>query len=552
MKYKRTIRAASGFKMVLLAAAIVLAFVGMALAAAEQQPKRGGIWKDALSTNPPELDPIIATDTTSAEVGYQLFETLVEISPDGDLVPLLAESWEVKDGGKRFIFHLRKGVRFHSKTEGGKWTANAGREVTAYDWVWSLNYLADPKVNSPRAYFIDMVKGYDDYRKGKTKEIAGIRAVDRWTLQIELDYPFAAFLGVVAYNSLVVLPREDVAKLGKNFNFHPVGTGPFVFESWKQDDKLVLSRNNAYWKKDKWGNQLPYLNGIEYRIIVDENIQYTEFKLGNLYQTVVTDPYYQEAKSGKVGVFKEIPQPGTYYYGMNITSPPFNDKRIRQALNYAIDRKKLIDLVRNGRATPAKGVLPPGMPGYNPNLKGYDYNPQKAKELLAAAGYKNGVDVTLVYNTSVIHKPVAEALQAQFAQVGIRVTLRNIDWGTLLDMADRGDVPFFRMEWVVDYLDPDNFLYVLLNSANIGPKGNYTWFKNAEFDKLTDEARVEPDWKKRIALYQKAEQIAVEEAPWVFIYHYNTDSLVQSFVRNYELPSFGQYANKFREVWLDR
>ena len=179
----------------------------------------------------------MATDTTSAEVGYQIFETLVAIDPNGEIVPLLAESWKASPDGKTFTFKLRKGVYFHKTTEGGKPTANGGREVTADDWVWTFNYICDPKTNSPRAYFIDMVKGYKEYREGKAQSISGIKALDKYTLQIETTYPFAPFIAVLSYNTFVVLPKEDVLKRGKDWNFHVVGTGPFKFESWKHDDK---------------------------------------------------------------------------------------------------------------------------------------------------------------------------------------------------------------------------------------------------------------------------------------------------------------------------
>ncbi len=531
----------------------VLALALMSGMVAAAEPTYGGIWKDALGSNPPHIDPVFATDTTSAEVGYQLFETLVGLDPDGEIVPLLAESWEVEDGGTRFIFNLRKGVKFHASTEGGKPTANGGREVTAHDWVWTFNYICSPETNSPRAYFVDMVKGYEEYMGGNAESLVGVKALDDYTLEIETTYPFAPFVQVLTYNTFVVLPQEDVEKWGSaDFNFHPVGTGPFKFESWAQDEKVVLSRNENYWAKDEFGNQLPYLDGIEFRIIVDQTIEYTEYKLGNIYQTYVDDPYYEEAKSGSVGMFYERPQMGTYYYGFNIEKEPFNDKRVRQAFNYAINREALIDLVLEGRASPAKGVLPPGMFGYNEDLAGYEYNPEKAKALLKEAGYGSGLETTLQYNTHAGHKRIAEALQAQFAQIGVKVTLHNVDWGVHLDTTERGEVPFFRMGWVVDYPDPDNFLYVLLHSGNIGPQGNYSRFNNEKFDSLTQGARLEGDQEKRRNLYQLAEKIVVEEAPWLFIYHYVDHTLLKEFVRGYELPAFGQYTNKFTEVWLEQ
>ncbi len=517
-------------------------------------PKYGGIWKDALQNNPPHLDPVQGTDTTSSEVGYQLFETLVANDTEGELVPLLAESWEVNDNSTVFTFKLRKGVKFHATTEGGKPTANGGREATAHDWVWTFNYICSPdNINSPRAYFIKDIKGYTDYQDRKIDALAGVEALDDYTLKITLEGPFAPFIAVLAYNTFVVLPHEDVEKWNKDWNFHPVGTGPFKFESWTQDDKLILSRNENYWAKDENGNQLPYLDGIEFRIIEDYSVMWEEFKVGNIYQTYVDDPYYLEALAQYKESFFERPQLGTYYYGMNMEIEPFaNNKPLRQAMNYAVNREALNELVMNGRQTPAKGVLPPGMFGYNPDLKGYTYDPKKAKELLKEAGYPNGFEITLQYNNNTFHARVAEAMQAMYAQVGIKINLKNAEWGTHLDTTERGEVPFFRMAWVCDYNDPDNFLYVLLNSANKGAQGNYTRYHNPIVDMLTLQAQRESNPVLRKKAYQDAEQIIVEEAPWVFIYHYSTHSLIQPYVRNYELPSFGQYANKFTSVWLDK
>ncbi|MBA1334435.1 MAG: Dipeptide-binding ABC transporter, periplasmic substrate-binding component [Firmicutes bacterium] len=546
------------FAVALALVMVVAVFAGCSKPAVDtpaegKSDKYGGIFRMAVMSDPPDLDPVHATDTSSSRVLYQLFEMLVDLDSEGEIVPNLAESWTISPDGLTYTFKLRQGVKFHATTENGTPTANGGRAVTAEDWVWTFNYITNPKTNSERAYFLDMIKGYQDYQEGKTDHLAGVRAIDDSTLEITLEYAFSPFIAVLAYNTFVVLPKEDVEKWGAEFNFHPVGTGPFKFEEWVQDDRVVLSKNENYWRTDADGNQLPYLDGIEFKVINDLTMEWTEFTLGN-FESIeeLDDPYYHEALSKYPDSFFERPQMGTYYYGMNVTLEPFKDnKKLRQALNYAIDRQGLIDLVRNGRATPAKGVLPPGMFGYNENLVGYEYNPEKAKQLLAEAGYPNGVKLTLQYNSSDAHKRIAEALQQQLKQIGIDMELKNVDWGAHLDSVERSEVPFFRMGWVVDYPDPDNFLYVLLHTDNFGPNGNYTRFSNPEFDRLTKEARVESDPEKRRKMYQEAEQIVVEEAPWLFIYHYTTHQLLQPYVKGYELPSFGAYSAKYYDVWLD-
>lgn len=537
----------------LLVCALVLCVGAVTFAAAKEKPKMGGVWKDALAANPPYLDPVMATDTTSSEVINQIFETLVENDTNGNLKALLAESWKVNKDSTVFTFKLRKGVRFHATTEGGKATVNGGREVTAQDWVWTFNYIVSPKTNSPRAYFMDCIKGYKEFRDGKADSLEGVKAIDKYTLEFTLSQQFAPFVSVLAYNTFVVLPKEDVTKWGENWNFHPVGTGPFKFESWQQDNKLVMTKNENYWAKDEFGNKLPYLDRIEFRIIEDLGVMWEEFKVGNLFQTEVDDPYYLEAKAKYKDSFFERPELGTYYYGMNMEKGIFaNNKALRQAMNYAIDRDALNKLVLNSRQFPARGVLPPGMFGYNPKLKGYTYDPKKAKELMKQAGYPNGFEVTFQYNTNNQHRRVAEALQAMYAQVGIKINLKNVEWGTHLDTTARGEVPFFRMGWTCDYNDPDNFLFVLFNSANIGEQGNYTRYHNPVVDTLTLKARKESNPEVRKKLYQQAEQIIVDDAPMVFVYHYSTHSLVQPFVKGYELPAFGQYSNKFKTVWLNK
>lgn len=531
---------------------VALLILGLTAVGFAADPKYGGSYRVGMMSNPPTLDPVFATDTSSAEVLYNIVETLVTYDNEGDVVPQLAESWDISDDGLVYTFHLRKGVKFHAAIEGGTPTENGGREVTAYDWEWTFNYICDPEVNSPRAYFIDMVKGYQEYRDGKTDKISGIKAIDDYTLQIEITYPFAPFISVLAYQTFSVIPKEDVLKWGDQFAFHPVGTGPFVFDEWVQDSKVVLKRNPNYWDTDENGNQLPYLDEVVYQIIPEETMRWEEFEMGNLEKTDVGDPFYLEAKKKYPDTFFERPMLGTYYYGMNVEKPPFDNKKVRQAMNYAINREVMLELVMNGRGTPAKGVLPPGMFGYNEDLKGYTYDPEKAKQLLEEAGYPDGFEVTLQYNTSQGHKRIAEALQAQYAQIGIKVKLQNVDWGTHLDSVERGEVPFFRMGWVADYNDPDNFLYVLLNSENIGPQGNYSRYHNPVFDQLTKEGRLETNPEARRKLYQEAEQIVVEDAPWVFIYHYTTHALVQPYVKGFVLPSFGAYTVKLKYVWLDK
>lgn len=529
--------------------ALCILFCGVAAAA---EPVYGGVVRWHEAANPPKLDPHMATDTTSARVLNCLFENLVVNSNDGQkILPWLAESWKASADGKVWTFKLRKGVHFH-KTAEGKPTANGGREVTAADWKWSLERMIRDK--SPRAYFIDCVAGYDEMTNGKAKEWAGIKAIDKYTLQFTLKEPFAPFLSVLAYNSFVVTPKEDVEKWGKDFNFHPVGTGPFVFDSWKQDQKVTLGKNENYWKKDAKGHRFPYLDGFEVVVIPDATVAWEEFKKGNLdMMRDVPDRLVVDARKMLGKKLLEAPQPGTYYYGFNMSKEPFKSNiKLRHAFNYAVDRKRINDLVLEGLFFPAKGILPPSMPGYNKNLKGYEYNPEKAKQLLKEAGFPKGFETTLQVNQNVRHKAIAEAIQAQLAELGIKLNIKIVDWGVHLDTLDRAEPDMYRMGWVVDYLDPDNFLYVNLHSSNFGAKGNYSHYKNPPVDKLMEQGRLETDPKKRMEIYQKAEQMLVDDAPWVFLFYYYNNIATQKWVEGATLPAFGDYMAPMHNVWMTK
>lgn len=532
---------------------MALGILSVSCAFAAETPAYGGVARWHEVANPPMLDPHMATDTTSSRTYILMFDTLVANSDDGQqIVPSLAESWSASPDGKVWTFKLRKGVHFHKATEGGKATANGGREVTAADWKWSFERMIRDK--SPRAYFIDMVDGYQEMADGKAKEWRGIKALDKYTLQFTLKEPFAPFVSVLAYQALCVVPKEDVAKHGKDFKFHPVGTGPFTFESWKQDQRVVTKRNPNYWRKDSAGKQLPYLDGVEIVVIPESTVAWEEFKKGNIdLMRDVPERQVGEARKMLGDNFLYLPQPGIYYFGFNMNKEPFKgNKKLRQAMNYAIDRERMNNLVMEGLFTPATGVMPPSMPGFNKNLKGYTYNPEKAKQLMAEAGYPNGLKVTMQVNQSARNKAVAEAAQAQLAELGIDMEIKLVDWGVHLDMLDRGECDMYRMGWVVDYLDPDNFLFVNLSSRNPGIKGNYSFYKNAEVDRLLDEARVITDQKKRIEMYQKAEEIIVDEAPWMFLLYYGNWVATQKHVKNAVLPAFGDYSMRMDDIWFSK
>lgn len=520
--------------------------------ASADAPTYGGTLRWHEPANPPTLDPHAMTDTTSARVALCIFESLVTNSEDGQRVePWLAESWTVSEDGTRWTFNLRRDVRFHAASEGGRATENGGRVVTAADWKWSFERMIRDKF--PRAYYIDCIAGYAALQAGEASDCSGIRAVDDYTLEFTLSRPFAPFLSVLANGSFVVLPREDVEKWGKAFNFHPVGTGPFRFETWQQDQRLTLSRNPDYWGRDARGNQLPYLDAWQLVVIPDGTVAWEEFKNGNLdIQRDIPDRLVRGARASLGPHLLERALPGVYYFGFNCRTGIFADHPdLRRALNYAVDRERINELVMEGLFFPAKGIMPPSMPGHNPDLEGYSYDPERARALMKQAGYEKGFEVTLQTNHNLRHKAVAEAIQAQVAELGIVLKIQTLDWGAHIDTLDRGTgAPMYRMGWVVESLDPDDCFYGNLYSGNAGAKGNHSFYKNETVDRLLTEARRETDWNARVALYREAERIVVDDAPWLFLFYYYNNLASQKWVRGATLPAFGDYRARMDTVWL--
>ena len=531
-----------------LCALCILAAAG---STASADVNRGGILKWHLQNNPPALDPVTSNITTSARGMNLYLETLVKNGADGEILPLLAEKWEVNSDSTVWTFHLRKGVTFH-KTVKGAATLNGGREMTADDVKYSLERLV--KMKSARVMFISTIRGYKDLFDGKADSWTGIEVVDKYTVRFTLEMPYAPFLAALTYTSFGVVPKEDAEKLGKDFNFSPVGTGPFAFHEWKQDNVVSFRKNPGYWRKDAAGGQLPYLDGVDLVVMPDYSVAYMELKKGNLHVLEeVTDEYYTDAKKEFGAGYQERPALQNYYYGLSQIREPFKDNlKLRQAINYAVDRKAISEMLLNGRYMPAMGVLPPGMSSYDPNLRGYAYNPEKAKQLLKEAGFEKGIEITLHYNSTPRHKAIAEAVQAQLGQFNITVNLASTEVGAHYDAVRRGDYEFFRAGWAGDYNDPDNFLYTLFCSDNFGAKGNYCRYKNDMVDTLLRDARKEPDPAKRVEMYKKAEQQIVDDAVWLFLYYQTTSFVSRPEVRNIKLPFLGAYMTDLSEVSLSK
>ncbi|MGH7383019.1 MAG: ABC transporter substrate-binding protein [Candidatus Methylomirabilales bacterium] len=511
-------------------------------------PRRGGTYHYTLGpSDPPSLDPIHITDTVSHAVASELYDGLVTFDRDLKVQPAIARRWVVSGDGRTYTFDLRSEVRFHN-----------GRSVTAEDFRYSFERLLHPETQSERTWILEKLQGAREFMAGKTRRVTGIEILGPHKLQLTLERPFAPFLALLAYPAASVVPREETARWGRQFSTHPMGTGPFRFREWRHDDRVVLDANPDYFQG------APHLDRIVFRVIPDEMTRFQEFKAGNLEHTDVPTGLFQMVRNDPMlsRMLFSGPSLGINAIQFNLERPPFRgNPKLRQAFNYIVDKEAVAAVILEKRVMPARSILPPGMMGHNRDLQGYPYNKAHARRLLAEAGHEGGKDLpplTLHYNTGLVNRKIAEFVQGMLREIGVTVALREMDWPAYLNLVDRGDVQLFRLGWLADYPDPENFLTVLFHSRNKGSKGNLSRYVNPRVDALLDRADGGLDPAERTRLYREAEKIIVEDAPWIFLHYYSTDVLIQPRVKGLReqisamdsAPTLGNV--QMRMVWLEK
>lgn len=474
---------------------------------AAQTPTYGGHFRRMLGSDPGNLDPAGPALVRADAVRMNIFDSLLRLDLKTlDLTPGAAESWSVSDDGRTITFRLRRGLKFHN-----------GREMVADDVKYSIERILMPETASPRVRAFDRITGAKEFIAKQARDVTGIRVLDRYRLSVTNTVVDCTF--PLTFTGLFIAPKEEVERLGREFGQRPVGSGPFIFERWSRDDSVLLRANTGYWEGR------PYLAALEFRIIPDPATAQAEFDTGRLEFLLLQDPNYRRyADDPKWKDFIiEVPELFTRHVGFNVTKPPLNDVRVRQALNHAVDKATIVRTVLQGKAFPATGVFPPSHPAYNRNLRGYDYNPARARELLAAAGLAGGFDLELNGSSSPVIGRWMEAIQRYWAEVGVRVRISQQDFGVLLDRAGKGEVPTYVLSHgggpnAVNYLEP-------FRSRNFGPPGNRMFYKNDRVDQLLDRAERTCNQREQIRLAQEAEGLIVADAPW-FFFNYNKAVLV--------------------------
>lgn len=464
------------------------------------------------------MDPALSTDVPTGRAVAYVFDGLTRFTPDAKVVPGLAKSWDVSTDGLTYTFHLRTGVKFHD-----------GQPFGAKNVIFTFQRVLDPKTKGGRGWPLYPIKGAEDYAGGKAGAQIGVTAPNESTVVITLKEPLAIFPKMLAMPVASMVAPNGAADLGQK----PIGTGPWKFVEWKHDDYLKFAKNPNYFDGP------PKSDSLMARIIPEMSTATAEFEAGNVDVLTVPDETGKswEADPDKKKLLQSAPALRFWYVAINTTRGPLKDVRVRQALNYAIDVSTILSAVMAGRGSVANGVIPPSLPGYDGSRKPYGHDVAKAKQLLAAAGHPNGIDVELWAATTDQSPRLSQAIQANLAEAGIRAKIVQRDASSVREAARKGAADLYVKEWWADYPDAENFLYPLLGSKNAGPGGNVSFYSNPKFDALIDQAHKEQDEGKRNALYTQADALEFQDAPIVYLFFYKDEYAIQPWIHGFTVPA---------------
>jgi oligopeptide transport system substrate-binding protein len=480
-------------------------------------------------TNPTSLDPQIVQDGDTIDLLQNIYEGLVGWGPDNTPQPILAQSWDIQDGGTTYVFHLREGAKFHN-----------GREITADDFKYTFERACNPKLASSTAEtYLDDIIGVKDRLAGKAKDVPGVQVIDKFTLQIKIDKPRAYFLGKMTYPITYVVPK-DIAPFDTEMKDlkEMIGAGPYKITNYVKDQITVLDAFQDY------HGGAPKIDKIERPVLVDATTRLNKFKSGEIdlvplerrdVKALQADPQWKSQ-------LHFYPRPAFWYIGLNLKEyAPFAKRDVRRAVAMAINRQNIVQNLLEGINEEANSVVPPGVPGWPRKAKVIPYDPEGAKKLLASAGYPAGKGMpplTIYYRAD---RPdieiVASSVCTDLRQtLGIDAKQQAMEWRAYLEKNNDDLQPFFHMRWAADYLDPQNFLSLLLASTG---SENHVNYKNAEFDALCAKADVSQDEEERKRLYSQAEDIALQDAPYVPVYFQRDAELINPRVQGLRESLFG-------------
>jgi peptide/nickel transport system substrate-binding protein len=506
---------------ILLSGFILLAILFSSCSDTENNARENLVFRYNEHYNVATLDPAFARNPPIIWPTNQLFNGLVQQDDSLNIVPDIAKRWEISEDAKTYTFYLRNDVSFHKHAQFK--TADSTRKVVASDFTYSFNRLKDPQVASPGSWVLSNVQHYE--------------ALNDSVFSITLNKPFPAFIGLLGMRYCSVVPHEITEFYGNDFRSHPIGTGPFKFKRWQEGVKLVLRKNELYFEKDKQGRQLPYLEAVAITFLPDKQSEFLQFAQGNLDFLNSLDPSYKDELLTPLGKLKAKyaenvkvitgPFLNTEYIGffLGSKSEEVRSELLRRAVNYGIDRQKMITYLRNGIGTPADaGFIPKGLPGYVEN-SGYTYNPEKASQLIDEYIKKTGnTTPTITIGTNAQYLDICEYIQRELGKIGLLIDIDVMPPSTLRQLKSTGQLDAFRASWIADYPDAENYLS-LYYSKNFTPNGpNYTHFKDLAYDSLYEHSFSLTDITERQEIYKKMDSILIKKAPFIPLYY---DEVIQ-------------------------
>ncbi len=514
-------------------------FTGQLAACYNKKNSEGNIFHYNEFNGISSLDPAFAKSQSTMWAAHQLYNTLVEIDDSLHIIPSLAKSWDISSDRTVFTFHLRDDVFFHDDEvfPGGE-----GRKFTAGDVEYSFSRIINKQTASPGAWIFNR----------KVDTLQPFKAIDDSTFQLKLLQPYIPMLGIISMQYCSIVAKEAVEKYGNDFRRHPVGTGPFYFVDWEEGQALVLKKNKQYFEKDESGNRLPYLDGVNVSFYESKATEFLLFRQKQLEFINDIESSFKDEVLTKKGMLRKEwegkielqvnPYLNIEYLGILVDSAndlvknsPMRLKKIRQAINYGFDRRKMVLYLRNSLGTPAEsGFVPMGLPSFDSSIvKGYHYNPFKTKQLLAEAGFPDGKGLPAIkLLTIAIYADMANFIAKQLEESGIPVQVDVLQKSLLLTMTSGSRAAFFRGSWIADYPDAENYLSVFY-SKNPAPP-NYTRYKSASFDALFEKALKEDNDSLRYKLYRQADQVMIEDAPVVPLWYDKVVRLVQPNVKGFK------------------
>ncbi|ARD49689.1 ABC transporter substrate-binding protein [Sporosarcina sp. P37] len=491
----------------------------------EEGNKKGGSMIYARGADSVGLDPINITDGESIRVTHAIFETLFEYDKDLQLQPKLAESYETSEDGLTWTLSLKTGVKFHD-----------GTDFNADAVVFNFERWMDPDNEYHIGDFPYYPFLYGGFKGEENHKIEHVKAVDEQTVEIKLKEKIAPFVSYLAIPMFGIASPAAIEQYNERFFENPVGTGPFVFDSWTRNDKIVVKANENYYIDNQ-----PMLDQIIFTVVPDNSTRLNVLLSGEADFIDGMNP--EDAKTIEDNENLELVKRPSFNEGfmvMNTQKKPFDDVKVRQAINMAIDKQSLVDGFYSGFADVAKNPIPPSLWGYNDEIEDYAFDAEAAKELLAEAGYPDGFETeiwTMNNPRPYLPQPMktAEAIQANLQEIGVKAKIVTYEWATYLEKTGEGQHPMALFGWTGVMADPDNFLYPNLSNTNMKPPANnLAFYDNKEFQNLIEQARVTFEENERIDLYKKAQEVFHEDAPWVPLAHTTPPIGFADYVKGFE------------------